>query len=137
VARTPLTEDQVRAKALAYCERYGVSPGPAGLPPFPAGHRETRQHREWLAVYRALQRAKARATSAAVPSPSDGARACPICARAIGADDGVPVRPGGGGHPLDLHRACADLVRLAETAGPDALARLSHFLWPRAGRAGS
>ena len=37
MARPPLTEEQVRAKVLAYCERYGVSPGPEGLPPFPTG----------------------------------------------------------------------------------------------------
>lgn len=134
MGRTPLTEDQVRAKALAYCERYGVLPGPGGLPPFPAGRRETRQHRDWLTVYRALQRAKARGAQRA---PLEGSTSCPICALALAADDAVPVQTRRRSRPLALHGTCADLVRLAQDAGPDTLARLKHVLWPRTGRASS
>ena len=56
MGRPPLTEEQVRARVDAYCDRYGVAPGPQGLPPFPTGRRESAQHRDWQAVYRALQR---------------------------------------------------------------------------------
>ncbi len=41
---------------MAYCARYDVVPNSEGLPPFPSGKRETRQHREWIAVYKAHQR---------------------------------------------------------------------------------
>jgi len=129
MGRPPLTDEQVHEKVLAYCRRYEVSPGPQGLPPFPAGRRETPQHREWLTVYRALQRLDARSKSnAPAPSPSGG---CPVCSRAVGAGDAVTL---GRARPQHLHPACADLARLAEKAGPEAVARLSGWLWPRRGR---
>jgi len=43
-----------------YCARYGVEPNAEGLPPFPTGLRETPQHREWLAVYKAHHRLRRR-----------------------------------------------------------------------------
>jgi hypothetical protein len=138
MARTPHTEDQVRAKVLTYCERYGVSPGPEGLPPFPAGRRETRQHREWLTVYRALQRSKARAASAtpADPAPPGGSE-CPVCSRSLERDLAVayPRRAARSPRPVLLHPACAELARLADTLGPTAVEGLRRFLWP--GRAGA
>jgi hypothetical protein len=138
VARTPHTEEQVRAKALAYCERYGVSPGPGGLPPFPTGQRETRQHREWLTVYRALQRSRARAASAA-PAPVDpgGPSDCPVCSRSLEGDLSVPYprRTAKSPRPALLHPACAELARLGDTLGPAAVEGLRRFLWH--GRAGA
>jgi len=132
MGRPPLTEHQVREKVLAYCARYAVSPGPEGLPPFPSGKRESRQHREWLTVYRAHQRSRRRAAS---PPASSGADLCAVCALVLGPEDGVHLEPPGrrlrtrsAGR---LHPECADLARLAETAGPDALVRLSAWLWPR------
>ena len=126
---------------LAYCERYGVSPGPGGLPPFPAGRRETRQHREWLTVYRALQRSKARAESAAPvdPATSTGSE-CPVCSRSIERGLAVPYprRAARSPRPALLHPACAELARLADTLGPTAIEGLRRFLWPeRAGAASS
>jgi hypothetical protein len=139
MGRTPLTEDQVRAKVLAYCGRYGVSPGPESLPPFPTGQRETRQHREWLTVYRALQRARARA---AVAAPVDhGALSatpeCPVCSRSVERDLAIPYsrRAAKPAQPVPLHPACAELARLADTLGPAAVEGLRRFLWP--GRAGT
>jgi uncharacterized protein YciI len=130
VGRPALTEEQVRDKVLAYCARYEVAPSPEGLPPFPAGQRETRQHREWLTVYRARQRLKAR--SAGDTPPADG---CPVCSRAVSPGDGVAFhRAVPRSRSEELHSACAELARLAEKAGPDALARLSGWLWPRRGR---
>jgi hypothetical protein len=125
MGRPPLTEDEVRDRVLAYCARYGVEPGPEGLPPFPSGKRESRQHREWLTVYRALQRSRQRVAAATTGSsaglaPGRAARAagpCPVCGL---------VRSSG-----RLHAECAELARLAEKAGPEAVARLSAWLWPR------
>ena len=132
--RTPHTEDQVRAKVLAYCERYGVSPGPGGLPPFPAGRRETRQHREWLTVYRALQRFRQRATAEAPPPAHVGSSVplCPICAHPLEPALSVPyARRTRSARPVPLHPNCAELVRLAENLGPNAVAALGPFLWPK------
>ena len=39
-----------------YCARYGVTPSAEGLPPFPAGRRETPQHREWISLYKTYNR---------------------------------------------------------------------------------
>jgi len=57
-----MSTEQVEARVQEYCARYGVVPGPDGLPPFPSGRRETPQHREWLTLYKALQRMRRRAT---------------------------------------------------------------------------
>ena len=140
MGRPPLTEEQVRAKVLTYCERYGVSPVPEGLPPFPSGKRETRQHREWLTVYRARQRLLARVADAAplVTSSGDLEVSCALCTRAVSSDAAVPfARAGRRGRRWSLHAGCADLLRRAEDAGPDTVARLSELLWPRHVRAGS
>jgi hypothetical protein len=122
----------VHDKVLAYCERYDVSPGPEGLPPFPSGRRESLQHREWLTVYRALQRLKARSAGAAGETAAEGS--CPVCSRAVDSDDAVSFPRGGRSRPAKLHRECAELARLAEKAGPEAVARLRGWLWPRRGR---
>ena len=134
MARPPLTDDQVRDKVLAYCERYDVSPGPEGLPPFPSGRRESLQHREWLTVYRALQRLKARSAGVSAETSADGS--CPVCSRAVDPEDAGTFRRAGRarGGTRTLHADCAELARLAEKAGPDAVARLSAWLWPRRGR---
>jgi hypothetical protein len=134
MGRPPHTDEQVRAKATAYCERYGVSPGPGGLPPFPSGKRETRQHREWLTVYRAVQRCEARSSASATSDPD---AVCPVCALALTSEDAVPVRPSGRRTASrNAHAACAELLLLAEKAGPEAMSRLTGLLWPRRGRAG-
>ncbi len=133
MGRPPLTEEQVRARVAAYCQRYHVSPGPGGLPPFPTGRRETRQHREWLTVYRALQRAKARAAAAAsVPAETPAGGSCPVCGRPLREDLAVvrARRAGEQQPPVSLHPTCAELVRLADTVGPQTLARVASFLWP-------
>ena len=125
----------MREKVLAYCERYDVTPGPEGLPPFPSGRRESPQHREWLTVYRALQRLKAR--SANVHGEVSADDRCPVCTRAVTAADGVALPRAGRPRSERLHAECAELGRLAEKAGRDAVARLDAWLWPRRRRAGS
>ena len=138
MGRPPLTEEQVRAKVLTYCERYGVSPVPEGLPPFPSGKRETRQHREWLTVYRAQQRLRARAAGDLVDSAGDPEAGCPLCTRAVSSGEAASFAPAGRrGRLWQVHAGCADLLRRAEALGPDAVARLTELLWPRHRRGGS
>ncbi len=137
MGRPALTEDEVRAKVTAYCEKYHVAAGPEGLPPFPSGKRETRQHREWLTVYRAHQRSRKRSLTASASAPGVlTGGCCPICARALPGDVAVPCAL----HdsiPVSVHPACAELARLAEAAGPEALARLGRLLWPAPARTAS
>jgi len=138
MARPPLTDEQVHAKVVAYCERYGVSPSPGNdLPPFPSGRRETPQHREWLTVYRALQRHALRAASAEMALLAASTPGCPVCARALEPGLAVPYarRAATSSRPASLHPSCAELARLAEAVGPAAVAGLTPFLWPRRTRA--
>lgn len=124
VGRPPLRPEEIDSRVAAYCTRYGVT-AVDGLPPFPAGQRETRQHREWLVLYKARQR-HARRVSEAV----DASRtACAVCARPLEAeaDAETYTRPGER-RPRTLHRTCSALVRAAEAAGPDAVAGLARFL---------
>ena len=130
MGRPALTEDQVHARVQAYCQRYGVSPGPQGLPPFPTGQRESRQHRDWLTVYRALQRFERRAAASSADASAERL-ACPVCARPIEPGLAVPyARRTKSARPLSLHPSCAELARLAESLGPSAVAALVPFLWP-------
>lgn len=134
MARPALTEEQVQAKVALYCQRYDVSPGPGGLPPFPTGKRESRQHREWLTVYRALQRLRQRSAPADSPQAHEQASAaatpCPVCSRPLEPGLGVPYARRPRSRALSLHPACAELARLAESLGPDALVGVQRFLWP-------
>jgi len=54
--RPRLSPEELRERIDAYCSRYGGTVSPEGLPPFPTGRRETPQHREWIAVYKAHRR---------------------------------------------------------------------------------
>ena len=55
--RPALTEDVLRERTAAYCSRYGVKDfNEAGLPAFPAGERESRQHRDWVNLFKAWSR---------------------------------------------------------------------------------
>jgi hypothetical protein len=138
MGRPPLTPEQLRRKVIDYCRRHGVSPVPDGLPPFPSGQRETRQHRDWLSVYRALQRSALRAASAESAPGDSGVAAtplhCPVCSRILERDLAVPYARRTGGSrrpgPASLHPSCAELARLAEALGPAAVAGLGPFLWP-------
>ena len=52
-----MTDDQVRARVADYCARYQVQErNDAGFPVFPAGLRETPQHREWITLYKLFKR---------------------------------------------------------------------------------
>ena len=132
--RPPLGPEHLAAKVRAYCQRYGIaSAGPEALPPFPAGRRETRQHREWLTLYKAYQRLAQRAAAESAPADDQGSsEPCPVCARDVRAPQATrhPM-PSRAGREWLVHPACADLLRVAQEAGPDACARAAALLWPR------
>lgn len=142
--RPRLTEEQLRARITAYCARYGLAPDDQGLPPFPGGLRETPQHREWIAVYKAhdrlARRQRGQCERCPAPCSSDSvfcdahrapradeptrdSEACPVCARSLGRTSA--------GAAERLHKPCAELARLARPLGPEGLARLGRYLWPR------
>lgn len=54
--RPRLTEDDLRARIKAYCKSYGAPLNDQGFPTFPAGKRETPQHREWVSLYKLWNR---------------------------------------------------------------------------------
>jgi hypothetical protein len=58
--RPRLTEDDYRQRLAAYCTRYDTRVTPSGIPPYPAGKRETPQHREWIALHRLHDRLRRR-----------------------------------------------------------------------------
>ncbi len=126
--RPPLTEEAVRQKIAAYCARYRVgSLTKAGLPPFPAGKRETRQHREWIVLYKALQRLQRRQQDSD-PIPRAAALKaqkgrCPICLELLDADAATVIERGPP-RMVVLHPVCGELVRLVRRLGPGVLDRL-------------
>jgi hypothetical protein len=77
--RPRLTPEVYAARLGAYCARYAVQPTPGGLPPYPAGQRETPQHREWVSLYKAHARLARRARGVCErcsEPPSDGSVFC-------------------------------------------------------------
>ncbi len=129
--RPRLSAEDVRGRVSGYCERYGVRPNPNGLPPFPAGQRETPQHRQWLSVYRAHQRLQRHSPVAedleAVLQSQD--RRCPVCGEVVELVDASPHRGADGGVRAVLHLGCLKLTTLAHDAGPEALDRVRAYLW--------
>jgi hypothetical protein len=119
--RPRLTAEQLQVRVAAYCEKYGVAPNAAGLPPFPSGRRETRQHRDWMAVYKAHSRIARR--------PPDAGDRCPVCDGKLEPSQAVDYA-GSNGVLARLHSGCHRLAILAQPLGPDSLARLRDLLWP-------
>ena len=152
--RPRLTPEELQARIATYCARYDVTPNAEGLPPFPAGKRETRQHRDWIAVYKAHNRLVRRKRGQCERCSGSAAQGSVFCAdhRAGGSlEDRRDLLNAQGGrcavcgeklllqesatHGLPgpravLHPSCNRLVGLAEAAGPDALDRLRSYLWP-------
>jgi hypothetical protein len=154
--RVRLTPEDLQARIATYCARYAVSPNAEGLPPFPAGKRETPQHRDWIAVYKAhhrlARRKRGQCERCAAPasggslfcddhrsgaSPEDrrqrwaaqGGR-CPICGDSLALAEAADHASAGAALRAVLHPSCSRLVRAAETAGPEDLERLRNYLWP-------
>jgi hypothetical protein len=123
--RPRLTPAEYNDRLQSYCRRYNVAPTDAGIPPFPTGRRETDQHREWLALYKAHARL-------GQASPRSGTRlpdgSCAVCGRPVDAPDAVAHGSS------QLHAACHGIVGLVEPLGPDGLDRLRAYLWPETQR---
>jgi hypothetical protein len=140
--RPRLSPEALGDRLAAYCARYGVSLNDTGLPPFPAGRRESAQHREWMALYKAHRR-----FVGPRPVSSDMARRqellaaqrgrCPICEKPLELTDSQIDRSGADapsadpwGSPPDvaLHPDCRRLLELARAVGPEALDRAKQRL---------
>jgi hypothetical protein len=142
--RPALDEAGLQARVDAYCRRYGTTREPSGLPPFPAGQRETAQHRQWLAIYRAQKRLLLRVAGAGsgadsgadsgsgsaggVGAPASSSN-CPVCARALQTERVSFAPKGSRSKPVNLHRQCAEVARVVESLGAAGAARLSNLLW--------
>ena len=120
MGRPPLTADQVQAKLLRYCARYHASVAPGGYPVFPAGKRESKQHKEWLTVYRAVQRLKVRQVPEVIEGP------CQICGKAV--TEGVQATKPGRKRLGLLHASCAKLADQLQAAGPETFLGLKAWL---------
>jgi hypothetical protein len=138
--RPRLTPEELRDRIIAYCKRHGVGLNAQGLPPFPAGRRESEQHREWMALYKAHRRLSERR-----PSTADLARRqelltlqqgrCPVCNEALEvADSRLDDADAIDGNPRHdaaavLHSPCRQLVDLARALGVAALERAKARVW--------
>jgi len=142
----------LQARIRDYCARYGVAPNENGLPPFPAGRRETRQHREWISLLKARSRLRRRigglcrrCDQPAVPgrifceqhdptsadtAPATSKARCFVCGEPVA---GAPVdehRREPRSEPVLVHRYCAHVISLAQKVGPGLLDRVRYYLWP-------
>jgi hypothetical protein len=133
-----MTEEQLQQRIDAYCAKWKVSVRKAdGLPPFPAGERETRKHRDWVVLYKAVSRFRQR--RAALPMSSERAAAmaaqdgrCPICLAELGADAEPFFRPGSPASLTIVHAECDTCLRFLLRLGPSVLERLQSYAWPDA-----
>ena len=161
--RPRVTPEVYQARLDAYCARYKVTALDTGIPPFPAGRRETPQHREWIALYKAhsrlARRERGQCERCASPvaegsifceahrdstGANDAAQAgallkaqdglCPICGLEVSLGDAVEHEPGPGRHHAALHKRCHGLASLAATFDAEAVGRLRSYLWPPRGR---
>jgi hypothetical protein len=133
--RPALTEDILRERTAAYCSHYGVKEfNEAGLPAYPAGKRESRQHRDWVNLFKAWSRFRRR-----MAAPRDAERApalraqkgqCPICLKKVSLTEATEAPPAPGGVTFLVHPACNELLRLVAKLGPPVIDRLAAYLWP-------
>jgi hypothetical protein len=113
-----MTPETVQERISDYCRRYQVTEmNTAGFPIFPAGLRETQQHREWIALYQLFNRSRRR-SGVAVPGVTDSSSdRCAICER--------PVQP-----PGSTHDRCAAAVDLVRELGPESADRVRAAAFP-------
>ena len=125
--RPRVTPEQFRERVRDYCGRYGVTLNDEGLPPFPAGQRETAQHREWMSLYKAHRRLSDRGPGTADLERRQELLAsqrgrCGVCRKPLDLDDSrLDAHETA---PAVLHARCLELVALARALGPDALDRV-------------
>jgi len=117
--RPPLTEAVIRERITAYCARYGVGLTDAGFPAYPAGLRETPQHREWITLFKVFSRLRDRSAPKGTVSSrsSRGTVACAICLKAL-PKQGKP------------HRQCAEVVEFVRELGIPTLDRIRAAAFP-------
>jgi hypothetical protein len=125
--RPRLTPDEWRVRLEDYCRRYDVTLGENALPPFPSGRRESPQHREWMALYKAHRRLTDGGAAGSASQPrrqellSDQKGCCTVCRQAL---DLAEARLDDlTSDPAVLHPRCLAFVQLARELGPDALER--------------
>jgi hypothetical protein len=126
-----MTPDEYQARLHRYCQAYGLAAAAEGPPPYPSGQRETPQHREWLALYKAYRRLGApQGDSAELRARLTKAQkgACPICGRPVGISDPVARGPETGEPRAVLHRGCLQIVGLVQAQGPEVLQRVAAYL---------
>lgn len=120
--RPPLSEDVVHERVADYCARYDVRARNAeGFPIYPTGKRESRQHREWVVLYKTFNRMRARQAARPLPENPSGQPACPICLKETAADDEKSSR-------LGLHVECNEVVQFVIRLGPAVLDRIRTLL---------
>jgi hypothetical protein len=122
--RPRLTPEDLRKRLADYCARYGVEPNDEGLPPFPAGQRETAQHREWMSLYKAHRRLSDRSPGSADLEQRQELLAtqrgrCVVCRKMLDLEDAR--FDGQTPDPAVLHAQCLELVALARALGSEAL----------------
>jgi hypothetical protein len=133
--RPPLSEPLVRQRIDEYCQRYGVRErNVAGFPVFPAGKRETPQHREWMVLFKAFERLRKRQAAEAMDDRREALAAqrgrCPICLEEVGLGDEIA----GLGRNVRLalvHPSCGGFLRAAAKLGPAGLDRVRAYLGGR------
>lgn len=152
--RPPITEDVLSARISDYCARYSVIPDKkTGLPPFPAGRRETPQHREWITILKARTRLRRRAGGLcrrcdepavagtifckqhgpfSETTPTRSHALCFVCGVAVA--KAVEHRRDPRSEPVSVHRQCHEVISAVQKAGPSMLSRLQEYLWPEARR---
>jgi hypothetical protein len=133
--RPQLTEEIVQERIADYCSQYGVKAfNKAGFPAYPAGKRETRQHHEWVVLFRAWSRLRSR-----TPSPGHADRAaalraqegrCPICLKKVSRTEATQAPPSADGETPLVHPSCDEVLRFVAKAGPTVIDRLKAYLWP-------
>jgi hypothetical protein len=158
--RPRLTPEDLQARIGEYCGRYGVEPNAMGLPPFPAGLRETQQHRDWIGVYKAhdrlARRERGQCERCEAPA-SDGVVFCELHRAGGAGGAGLSSRDRQAileaqarrcpicaekvglrdildqarGRDAFLHVRCSRFVTLAEGLGPESVDRLRTYLWSR------
>jgi hypothetical protein len=118
IGRPPQTEATLRARITAYCARYGVSElNDEGFPAYPAGFRETPRHREWMALYKAFGRVRARIRSEKGLPARAGDGRCPVCLQGSTGQDRT-------------HRRCAGVIKFLRELGPSGMDRIRAQAFP-------
>jgi hypothetical protein len=133
--RPPLTEDVLRDRTSAYCKRYGVTElNQDGLPAYPAGKRESRQHRDWVNLLKAWSRFRRRTAAPEDPDRAAALRVqkalCPICLKKLDVSEATEAPVNAHRETPLVHSACNEVLRLVGRLGPPVIDRLTAYFWP-------